>query len=78
MLVWHVVKRFFRRFSFADLIIVFRHFMDVAEWLDTALMTGTGKVFVNCVFGRSRYKDDVKNVIPRWALAEKRTIFFSK
>ena len=31
----------------------FRYFVDVAEYLDEALMNG-GKAFVNCVFGLSR------------------------
>ena len=34
--------------------IIVRHFMEVAQFIDSAL-SENGKVFVNCVFGRSRY-----------------------
>ena len=33
---------------------IVRHFMEVAQFIDSAL-SENGKVFVNCVFGRSRY-----------------------
>ena len=39
--------------KFSDSNFVFRHFMEVAEFLDSAL-SQNGKCFVNCVFGRSR------------------------
>ena len=44
---------YFSVFSVLNLTIFFRHFMEVAEFLDSAL-SQNGKCFVNCVFGRSR------------------------
>ncbi len=34
--------------------------MEVADFLDSALLQSTGKVFVNCVFGRSRQVEGPK------------------
>ena len=38
----------------SNFFIIVRHFMEMAQFIDSAL-SENGKVFVNCVFGRSRY-----------------------
>ena len=51
--------------QFSDRNFVFRHFMEVAEFLDSAL-SQNGKCFVNCVFGRSRSEPTTFILLITW------------
>ena len=53
-LVYIYIYMYIKHILISNFFIIVRHFMEMAQFIDSAL-SENGKVFVNCVFGRSRY-----------------------